>query len=183
MNKSAETARLAAETKSDARWASVVARDPEADGAFYYSVQTTGVYCRPSCAARLARPEHVRFHTTCEDAEKAGFRPCKRCKPNQPSLVEQHAAKVTEACRIIEAAETVPGLEDLATHVGVSPYHFHRMFKQVTGLTPRAYAAAHREKQMRHALGTQRYGDGSHFRCRIQLQQPILRNSPMRCWG
>jgi AraC family transcriptional regulator of adaptative response/methylated-DNA-[protein]-cysteine methyltransferase len=101
----------------------------------------------------MARPEHVRFHTTCEDAEKAGFRPCKRCKPRQPSLVEQYAATVTAACRIIEASETVPGLEDLAKRVGVSPYHFHRMFKQVTGLTPRAYAAAHREKQMRHALG------------------------------
>src|ERR1043166_1516024 len=124
MNASANNAQLAAAALHDPRWASVVARDPEADGAFYYSVQTTGVYCRPSCAARLARPEHVRFHTTCEDAEKAGFRPCKRCKPNQPSLVEQYAAKVTEACRIIEASETVPGLGALATRVGVSRYHF-----------------------------------------------------------
>ena len=83
---------------------------------------------------------------------QAGFRPCKRCNPHQPSLVEQHAAKVTAACRIIEASETVPGLEDLATRVGVSTYHFHRMFKQVTGLTPRAYAAAHREKRLRDEL-------------------------------
>jgi AraC family transcriptional regulator of adaptative response/methylated-DNA-[protein]-cysteine methyltransferase len=149
MNTSANNAQLAAATVNDPRWASVIARDPEADGTFYYSVQTTGVYCRPSCAARLARPEHVRFHMTCEDAEKAGFRPCQRCKPHQPSLVEQHTAKVTAACRIIEASETVPGLEDLATRVGVSTYHFHRMFKQVTGLTPRAYAAAHREKLLR----------------------------------
>jgi AraC family transcriptional regulator, regulatory protein of adaptative response / methylated-DNA-[protein]-cysteine methyltransferase len=153
MNASANNAQLAAATVNDPRWASVVARDPEADGTFYYSVQTTGVYCRPSCAARLARPEHVRFHATCEDAEKAGFRPCKRCKPHQPSLVEQHAAKVTAACRIIEASETVPGLEDLAKRVGVSTYHFHRMFKHVTGLTPRAYAAAHREKRLRDQLG------------------------------
>jgi AraC family transcriptional regulator of adaptative response/methylated-DNA-[protein]-cysteine methyltransferase len=101
----------------------------------------------------LARPQNVRFHTTCEDAEKAGFRPCKRCKPNQPSLVEEHAAKVTAACRIIEASETVPGLEDLATRVGLSPYYFHRVFKQVTGLTPRAYAMARREKRVRHELG------------------------------
>src|SRR5918992_6406412 len=98
-------------TEQDPRWSAVVARDRSADGQFVYSVSTTGVYCRPSCAARLARPEHVRFHTTCEDAERAGFRPCKRCKPRQPSLVEQHAAKVTAACRIIEASETVPGLE------------------------------------------------------------------------
>jgi AraC family transcriptional regulator of adaptative response/methylated-DNA-[protein]-cysteine methyltransferase len=153
MNASANHAQLAAATVNDPRWAAVLARDPEADGTFYYSVQTTGVYCRPSCAARAARPEHVRFHTTCEAAEKAGFRPCKRCKPHQPSLVEQHAAKVTAACRIIEASETVPGLEDLAKRVGVSTYHFHRVFKQVTGLTPRAYAAAHREKRLRDELG------------------------------
>ena len=94
MNISAKNARLAAATENDARWASVVARDPKADGTFYYSVKTTGVYCRPSCAARLARPENVRFHATCEDAEKAGFRPCKRCKPEPASLVEQHAAKI-----------------------------------------------------------------------------------------
>src|SRR5918992_5835550 len=153
MNTLANNAQPAAATVNDPRWAAVVARDPQADGTFYYSVKTTGVYCRPSCAARLARPENIRFHTTCADAEQAGFRPCKRCTPHQPPLVEQYAAKVTAACRIIEASETVPGLEDLATRVGVSTYHFHRMFKQVTGLTPRAYAAAHREKQMRHALG------------------------------
>ena len=152
MNMSAKNVQLAAATESDARWASVMARDPKADGTFYYSVETTGVYCRPSCAARLARPENVRFHATRKDAEKAGFRPCKRCNPHQPSLIEQHAAKVTAACRIIEASETVLGLEDLATRVGVSPYHFHRVFKHVTGLTPRAYAAAHREKRLRDAL-------------------------------
>ena len=153
MNRSAKNAQLADATVKDPRWASVVARDPEADGAFYYSVQTTGVYCRPSCAARLARPENVRFHKTGEEAEQAGFRPCKRCKPDQPSVVEQHAAKVIEACRIIEGSQAVPGLEDLARRVGVSTYHFHRIFKQVTGLTPRGYAAAHREKRVRDELG------------------------------
>src|SRR2546427_8564721 len=153
MNTSTKNAQLAAATENDPRWASVVARNPEADGMFYYSVQTTGVYCRPSCAARLARPEHVRFHATCEDAEKAGFRPCKRCRPDLPSLLDQHVAKVTEACRIIEQSETVPGLEDLARHLGVSASHFHRLFRQIIGLTPRAYAAAQREKRVRHKLG------------------------------
>ena len=81
-------------TEQDRRWASVVARDRSADRDFVYSVATTGVYCRPSCAARHAQPENVRFHATCADAERAGFRPCKRCKPNQLSLVEEHAAKV-----------------------------------------------------------------------------------------
>jgi AraC family transcriptional regulator, regulatory protein of adaptative response / methylated-DNA-[protein]-cysteine methyltransferase len=153
MNQSAKNEQLAAATINDPRWASIVARDLEADGTFYYSVQTTGVYCRPSCAARLARPENVRFHKTSQDAEKAGFRPCKRCEPNQPSLAEQHAAKVTKACRIIEESEGVVPLEELAKRVGVSTYHFHRVFKQVTGLTPRQYAAAHREKRVRDELG------------------------------
>jgi len=152
MNVSAKNAQLAATAENDPRWPSVVARDPAADGTFYYSVKTTGVYCRPSCAARLARPENVRFHTTLEDAEMAGFRPCKRCKPNQSTLVGQHAAKVTEACRLIEESENVLSLEDLAKHVGVSTYHFHRVFKKVTGLTPRAYAAAHRAKRLRAEL-------------------------------
>jgi AraC family transcriptional regulator of adaptative response/methylated-DNA-[protein]-cysteine methyltransferase len=153
MNTSLKTEELAAATVNDPRWVSVVARDAEADGTFYYSVKTTGVYCRPSCAARMARPENIRFHPTSEDAEQAGFRPCKRCKPNQPPLAEQYAAKVTEACRLIEASEHAQNLDDLATRVGVSAYHFHRVFKQITGLTPREYALAHREKRVRSELG------------------------------
>ena len=139
-------------TEQDRRWASVVARDRSADRDFVYSVATTGVYCRPSCAARQARPENVRFHATCADAERAGFRPCKRCKPNQPSLVEEHAAKVAEACRLIEAADELPNLSELARSVGLSPYHFHRVFKATTGVTPKAYATAHRAKRVRAEL-------------------------------
>jgi AraC family transcriptional regulator, regulatory protein of adaptative response / methylated-DNA-[protein]-cysteine methyltransferase len=147
-----QNAQLAAATEGDPRWASVVARDPKADGTFYYSVKSTGVYCRPSCAARLARPENVSFHTTWEDAEKAGLRPCKRCKPNQASLVKQYAAKVTKACRLIEESEKAPSLEELANHAGMSTYHFHRVFKTVAGLTPRGYAVAHRAKRVRNEL-------------------------------
>ncbi|MDQ3185414.1 MAG: bifunctional DNA-binding transcriptional regulator/O6-methylguanine-DNA methyltransferase Ada [Pseudomonadota bacterium] len=158
MNASEKKAQLAVSTEKDPRWASVAARNAEADGSFYYSVITTGVYCRPSCAARLARPENVEFYTTREEAEKAGFRPCKRCQPDRPSLVEQYAAKVTQACRIIEASETAPTLEDLAKQVGVGVYHFHRLFKQVTGLTPRQYAAAQREKKVRSELDYRRTG-------------------------
>jgi len=145
-------AKRAAATTKDPRWAAIVARNPAADGQFFYSVKTTGVYCRPSCAARPARPENVQFHSSCEDAERAGFRACKRCKPNQPPLVEQHAAKVTEICRLIEAAETAPALDELASKAGLSPYHFHRVFKAVTGLTPKAYAVAHRANRMRTEL-------------------------------
>ena len=144
---------LAAATVSDPRWVAVVARNPAADGTFFYSVRTTGVYCRPSCAARLARPENVRFHATSADAERAGFRPCKRCKPNELPLGEQHAAKIAEICRRIEMSETVPGLKDLASHAGMSTYHFHRVFKAVTGVTPRAYAAAVRANRVRSELG------------------------------
>jgi AraC family transcriptional regulator of adaptative response/methylated-DNA-[protein]-cysteine methyltransferase len=153
MSPVAKNAQFAAATANDARWAVVVARDAKADGRFYYSVKTTGVYCRPSCASRLARPENVRFHKTREDAEAAGFRPCKRCKPDQSSQAEQYAAKVIKACRIIEESESAPSLGDLAKRVGVSAYHFHRVFKQITGLTPRGYATAHREKKIREELG------------------------------
>jgi AraC family transcriptional regulator of adaptative response/methylated-DNA-[protein]-cysteine methyltransferase len=152
MSTSVKNAPLAAVTVNDPRWDAIVARKADADGTFYYSVKTTGVYCRPSCAARLARPEHISFHTTCADAEKAGFRPCKRCKPDQLSQVEKYAALVTVACRIIEESENVLSLEELAIRVGVSTYHFHRIFKQVTGLTPREYAIAHREKRVRSQL-------------------------------
>ena len=153
MRLSAKNIELAAATESDPRWASVVARSTAADRTFFYSVRTTGVYCRPSCGARLARPENVRFHPTPEDAEGAGFRPCKRCKPDQPSLTEQHAAMVTEACRLIEASQSAPTLEELAAHAGVSGFHLHRVFKAITGLTPREYAAAHRGDRVRKELG------------------------------
>jgi AraC family transcriptional regulator of adaptative response/methylated-DNA-[protein]-cysteine methyltransferase len=148
--------RRRAEITSDARWAAIVARDASADGSFYYSVETTGVYCRPSCGARLPRPENVRFHGTRTAAERAGFRPCKRCTPDRKPLAHQQAAWVAAACRIIERAEAEPKLAALAASVGVSPHHFHRVFKRVTGLTPRAYAAAHRERRVRNSLGRSR---------------------------
>lgn len=152
MNSVTNNQELAALALSDPRWAAVLARDPAADGKFFYSVRTTGVYCRPSCGARPARPENVQFHATREDAERAGFRPCKRCKPDQPSLAEQHAAKVAGICRLIENAETTPSLTQLAKRAGLSAFHFHRVFKALTGLTPRAYAAAHRARRIRDEL-------------------------------
>jgi len=144
---------LAAATLSDPRWAAVAGRDAQADGSFFYSVKTTGVYCRPSCAARPARPENVAFHLTAMDAERAGFRPCKRCRPDQSATpAEQQAAKVADLCRFIEIAEQAPTLAALAQHAGWSTYHLHRVFKQVTGLTPKAYAAAHRARRVRDEL-------------------------------
>ncbi len=140
-------------TENDPRWAQVQARDVSADGEFYYSVSSTGVYCKPSCAARPARPEHVVFHASCEDAEKAGFRACKRCKPNQPDLVEAHTKMVTEICRLIEDSEQMINLQTLANKAGLSVFHFHRVFKAITGLTPKAYSVAHRAKKVRSELG------------------------------
>lgn len=152
MRTTTHNATLASMMQQDPRWAAVLARDPAAEGQFYYSVRTTGVYCRPTCPARAANPENVQFHATRAAAEAAGFRPCRRCKPDQPPLAQQHAAKVVQACRLIENAEHMPSLEQLAQHAGLSRYHFHRVFKHVTGLTPRAYAAAHRARRVRSAL-------------------------------
>ncbi len=140
---------------SDARWASILARDRAADGKFYYSVRSTGVYCRPSCGARLPRLSNVAFHETLEDAERAGFRPCKRCKPGEPSLHERYAAMVADVCRAIEESdpmESPPGLGALAQRAGLSPHHFHRVFRAVTGLTPREYGASHRARRVREVL-------------------------------
>jgi len=139
-------------TLDDPRWAAVVARDAKADGQFFYSVRTTGVYCRPSCAARTPRPENVAFHLTATEAQRAGFRACLRCKPDEPSLATKHAVLVAQMCRLLEASEQLPSLAELAQHAQLSTFHLHRVFKGITGLTPKAYAAAHRAKRMREEL-------------------------------
>ena len=136
----------------DEKWQAVLKRDSAADEQFYFSVRTTGVYCRPSCAARVARRENVRFHTTIAEAEKAGFRACKRCKPKEAPLRERQAAAVAEACRLIENAVEPPSLENLANAVGLSRFHLHRLFREITGVTPKAYAVAHRASRVRKEL-------------------------------
>ena len=136
----------------DARWRAVASRDRAAAGEFFYSVATTGIYCRPGCPSRRPRREHVGFHASREDAERAGFRPCRRCRPDEPSLAERHASAVAAACRLIETAEEVPRLDALAEAAGMSRFHFHRVFKAATGCTPRAYAAARRADRTREAL-------------------------------
>jgi AraC family transcriptional regulator, regulatory protein of adaptative response / methylated-DNA-[protein]-cysteine methyltransferase len=139
-------------TLTDPRWSAVVARDRRQDGKFFYSVITTGVYCRPSCGSRRANPDNVAFHATTAQAEAAGFRPCKRCRPNQQPLEAEHAAKVARACRIIESAEEPPTLAMLAKESGLSLYHFHRLFKAVTGVTPKEYANANRARKVQRSL-------------------------------
>lgn len=136
----------------DPRWARVVVRDRTADGHFWYSVLTTGVYCRPSCPSRTAHPKNVTLHDTLESARATGFRPCKRCNPDGPSLESENAALVAKACRLIEECEEEPSLESLAGAVGRSPGYFHRVFKAATGLTPKEYAAAARAEKVRESL-------------------------------
>lgn len=139
-------------TEQDPRWAAIVARDPKADLTFVYGVKTTGVYCRPSSASRLPRPENVEFFDTPQQAEAAGYRPSKRASGDQTQVAARHAHLVAIACRHIEQAETVPSLEALAALSGFSPFHFHRVFKAVTGLTPKGYASAHRSRKVRDGL-------------------------------
>ena len=135
-----------------ARWAAVTARDPAADGRFVYSVRTTGVFCRPSCPSRRARPENVAFHADAAEAVAAGFRPCLRCRPGGIGPAERHAALVDRACREIDAAEDEPDLDALARSAGLSRFHFHRLFKAKLGVTPKAYAAARRAARTAAAL-------------------------------
>ncbi|MCP2306764.1 bifunctional transcriptional activator/DNA repair enzyme AdaA [Actinokineospora globicatena] len=135
------------------RWEAVCDRDEQADGRFFYSVRTTGVYNRPSCPARSARRENVEFFATAAAAEARGYRPCKRCAPDRPTAHERHVAAAARACRIVdERGERAPNLDDLAAAVGFSRFHFHRVFKAVVGITPHAYLSARRAQRVRDVL-------------------------------
>src|SRR5262249_14372893 len=111
------------------RWEAVLRRDRQADGKFYYSVKSTGVYCRPSCASRRPRYGNIAFHATGPDAERAGFRPCKRCQPEKTAIVNKNAVLIADACRLIEASDELPDLTTIAHTAGMSRFHFHRTFK------------------------------------------------------
>ncbi len=135
-----------------ARWSALRARDRAADGYFYYGVRTTGVYCRPSCGARRARVENVRFFDDIEAARQAGLRPCKRCRPDGVLQPDHQVALIAEACRHIESAEEMPTLAALAEGAQLSRFHFHRLFKRQIGLTPREYMHAVRAQRVRDGL-------------------------------
>lgn len=137
----------------DARWQAVVARDREARGSFVYAVVTTGIYCRPGCSSRRPNRENVRFYASPAAAERDGFRACKRCEPKgEEPRNARTSSLVSEACRRLVESEDEPKLEDLAREAGLSPYHFHRLFKSITGLTPKSYALAIREERVRTGL-------------------------------
>ena len=152
MSSTIRWAKVAEATMNDPRWRAILDRDHHADGTFWYSVRTTGVYCRPSCGARVARPENIQFHKTIEDARRAGFRACKRCKPDGPEPSEVSTAMIAKLCRAIEQSEGRPSLAKLAKFSGVSVSHLQRTFKAATGLTPSGYAAAHRSRRIRKTL-------------------------------
>ncbi|WP_051234305.1 bifunctional DNA-binding transcriptional regulator/O6-methylguanine-DNA methyltransferase Ada [Halomonas halocynthiae] len=139
----------------EARWAAVLARDAAAEDAFVYAVRTTGIYCRPTCSSRRPRRKNAEFYADAVSAEAAGYRPCQRCRPQAISLTQRHAQSVARACRLIEHGEASPSLDELARVAGLSRFHFHRVFKSVTGLTPMAYAAACRADRVRQALTQQ----------------------------
>lgn len=136
----------------DERWRAVQQRDEAADGAFYYVVRTTGIYSRPSCAARLARRENVEFHSSLEEVRDRGYRPCRRCRPDEPVPDRYHADPVARACLLMEEALEPPNLDALARSAGYSRFHFHRMFKSLTGMTPYAYWTAVRARRVREEL-------------------------------
>jgi AraC family transcriptional regulator of adaptative response/methylated-DNA-[protein]-cysteine methyltransferase len=136
----------------DERWSAVMRRDADANGTFYYAVKTTGVYCLPSCASKRPLRTNVEFFGSAAEARAGGYRPCKRCRPDGNTVEEQQAQKIAAACKLIEDSDSVPTLNELAAAAGMSSYHFHRVFKAVTGLTPKAYAVAHRAERMQQAL-------------------------------
>lgn len=137
----------------DPRWSAVVARSVAADGTFVFAVRTTGVFCRPSCSARRPRPENVEFFVSSKLAERAGYRACKRCTPEREAPSRRQAQLVARLCRLIESAERAPTLRELSEMAGLSSFHLQRLFRAVTGVTPRAFAAAHRAERARRELG------------------------------
>jgi AraC family transcriptional regulator, regulatory protein of adaptative response / methylated-DNA-[protein]-cysteine methyltransferase len=128
----------------DKCWSAVEARDGAVNGSFYYGVKTTGVYCRPGCPSRRPLRTNTVFYETIAAAEAAGLRACKRCRPADPSPASRHIAAVEKACALLRTSATLPNLAELAEAAAISRFHFHRVFKQVTGATPRDYARTHR---------------------------------------
>ena len=132
------------------RWDAVTHRDAQADGAFFYAVATTGVFCRPSCASRMPRRENVAFYATADEARAAGFRPCKRCRPDG---LPRELAIVERACAALDAdPQARLTLAQLSEAVHLSPFHLQRLFKRVVGVSPREYQAARRGAALRDAL-------------------------------
>ena len=137
---------------SSSQWQAVLARDVRYAGSFVYGVQSTGIYCRPTCSSRRPRRDRVRFFSDPVAAEQAGFRACRRCHPNEPAS-DPRLDRIRRACDFIAAdPERLPTLAEVGTHVGLSPYHLQRTFKKLTGVSPREYAEACRVQRLKTGL-------------------------------
>lgn len=147
-----QTEQVNQKSLAEARWQAVTCRDPQGDGLFVYAVKTTGIYCRPSCPSRAAKRQNVEFFDTADLAVEAGYRACKRCKPDMQSQQQNRNALVLQACQAIENSTSALSLEQLAQQAQISRYHFHRIFKSVTGLTPKAFHQAVQAKRITASL-------------------------------
>ena len=163
----------------ESRWEAVLRRDGSADGAFFFAVKTTGVYCRPSCPARRPECGNVEFFASAPAAERSGYRACRRCRPNASSLSQRHVRLVTDACRAIEQASHAPDLDALARSAGLSRFHFHRLFKSITGVTPKSYAIAQRDRRTRRASVASK----TRYRSDLRFGFPIQRAVSCRLGG
>ncbi|NJP65489.1 bifunctional transcriptional activator/DNA repair enzyme AdaA [Streptomyces spiramenti] len=139
-------------TSDEERWQALRDNDRDADGHFYYAVRTTGLYSRPSCVLRPARREDVTFLSTTQEARAGGYRSCRRCRPDAPDPDRLHALAVARACRLMDESAAPLSLQELAHTAGYSRFHFHRMFKTLTGVTPHAYLSGVRAHRVRHEL-------------------------------
>jgi AraC family transcriptional regulator of adaptative response/methylated-DNA-[protein]-cysteine methyltransferase len=136
----------------DARWQAVADRDRRADGAFVYAVTSTGIYCRPSCASRRPDPARVRFGGDAHAARRAGFRACKRCRPDAAQEMDPWPDKIRRACAYLATVDGHLPLDRLAKYVGGSPYHLQRRFKALVGVSPREFADACRLRKAKARL-------------------------------
>jgi AraC family transcriptional regulator of adaptative response/methylated-DNA-[protein]-cysteine methyltransferase len=133
----------------DARWKAVLARDASADGAFYYAVHPTGIYCRPTCPSRRPLRTHIVFFEDIDSAERGNFRPCLRCRPKEVSPQQRVVAHILQ---LLDTVEVPPSLAELSETVGLSSSHLQRVFKRATGLSPKQYAAAQRLQRFKTGL-------------------------------
>src|SRR5438270_12133913 len=140
----------------DECWVAVMARDRAADGAFVYAVRSPGVYCRPSCPSRRPHRDRVAFFDAPADARTAGFRACKRCRPDDSLVIDPWVDKIQRACVYLANVDGHPSLATLARRLGGSPYHLQRNFKRLVGVSPREYAEACRLRKVKRRL---RQGD------------------------
>jgi len=149
---SSETAQQSPARTDDARWRAVLAKDRTQDGAFWFAVRTTGIFCRPSCPSRTPRRENVAFFDRAEDARAAGFRACLRCRPEAPAAHHPHADAVRRAIALADGADAPLSLGELADAAGLGRFHFARVFKSLTGVTPMTWQRTRRGERFGRAL-------------------------------